>query len=392
MEDILERWNEYGRELFQSEAQEQKPHSNGNSSNVEPEPLFSEVETAVKQLKSGKAPGLDNIPAELLKTVDEPGLKALHYLCLKIWETCKWPGEWKIQEFVMLHKSGSTKNCGNYRTIALISHASKILLIIILNRMKNKVEEELSNCQAGYRSNRGTTDMLFVLQLLIEKIRNSEGEAFITFIDYSKAFDSVSHQHLFKTMLKMGFPNHLVSLIAGLYEDQKATIRWNGEHCEYFEIGKGVRQGCILSPHLFNVYTEQVMREADLDDMGVKIGGINLTNLRYADDTALAADNITSMRRILHRVDSAGHHADLKLNAKKTKVMHIEGKDSKPEEYTSIKVNGTNLEKVKDFKYLGSIKSDNGTCKADVKARIGMAKQKCCSSITSGRTEACPKN
>ena len=94
----------------------------------------------------------------------------------------------------MLHKSGNVKDCNNYRTIALISHASKILLIIILNRLKPKVEEELSDRQAGYRKNRGTIDMLFVLQILIEKIRNTDQEMFMIFIDYSKAFDSVIHQ------------------------------------------------------------------------------------------------------------------------------------------------------------------------------------------------------
>ena len=165
---------------------------------------------------------------------------AIHYLCNTIWHSCEWPEDWKTQEFVMLHKKGNIKDCGNYRTIALISHASKVLLIIILCRMKKKVEEELSDCQAGYRANRGTVDMLFSLQLLIEKIRNSTEEAFLVFIDYSKAFDSVKHHHLFNTMFEMGFPRHLVALIAGLYKDQKATIRWNGEHCKFFMIKKGV--------------------------------------------------------------------------------------------------------------------------------------------------------
>ena len=97
----------------------------------------------------------------------------------------------------MSYKSGNMKECNNYRTIALISHASKVLLIIILNRLRGKVEEELSDCQAGYRTNRGTVDMLFiVLQVLIEKIRNTDQDAFITFIDYSKAFDSVNCQIL----------------------------------------------------------------------------------------------------------------------------------------------------------------------------------------------------
>ena len=106
-------------------------------------------------------------------------------------------------------------------------------------------------------------------------------------ISLLKAFDSVVHNHLFKVLTEMGFPAHLISLIANLYTDQKATIRWNGDHCDYFDIEKGVRQGCILSPHLFSIYTEQVMRDSELDDEGVKIAGDRISNLRYADDTAL---------------------------------------------------------------------------------------------------------
>ncbi|GFR89582.1 endonuclease-reverse transcriptase [Elysia marginata] len=102
------------------------------------------------------------------------GIKALHHLCCQIWKQQEWPEDWKPQEFVMLYKNGNFKECGNYRTIALISLASKILLIIILNRMKCKVED----CQAGYRANRGTTDMLFVLQIIIEKIRDGNEEGY----------------------------------------------------------------------------------------------------------------------------------------------------------------------------------------------------------------------
>ena len=215
--------------------------------------------------------------------------------------------------------------------------------------------------------------MLFVLQIIIEKIKDSNDEGFITFIDYSKAFDSVVHSKLLETMTKMAFPKHINALIASLYQDQKATIRWNNENCEPFNISKGVRQGCVLSPHLFNIYTEQIMREADIEDMGIKVGGRNITNLRYADDTALLADNLTSMKRILHRVDTAGKEAGLKLNAKKTKVMHIKGTNSTCQP-PSIKINEVSLENVDDFKYLGSIKMASGTCRKDITTRIGMAK------------------
>ena len=89
----------------------------------------------------------------------------------------------------------------------------------------------------------------------------------------------------------MGFPPHLVALIQSFYSDQHAKIRWNGSHTAPFNITKGVRQGCILSPHLFSVYTEQVMRDADTDQQGIKVGGRNISNLRYADDTALCTES-----------------------------------------------------------------------------------------------------
>ena len=117
------------------------------------------------------------------------------------------------------------------------------------------------------------------------------------------------------------------------------------------------------------------MRQADIESMGIKIGGRNIVELRYADDTCLIADNITSMKRILYRVDYAGTEEGLGLNVIKTKVMPIKGKDSLPDELTNIMVNGTALEKVNHFKYLGSIKSD-GTCLRDVIAHIAMAKKK----------------
>ena len=129
--DVLNRWHDYGKGLFSYENREDAAEF--PTENLEPEPLFDEIDSAIHQLKSGKAPGLDNVPGELLKFSDISSKKALHTLCCKIWKSGTWPTEWKLQEFVMLYKSGDQKNCGNYRTIALISHASKIMLIIILN-------------------------------------------------------------------------------------------------------------------------------------------------------------------------------------------------------------------------------------------------------------------
>ena len=118
---------------------------------LEPPALLSEVEHAVSKLKTGKSPGLDGIPAELIQSTGQHEMEALHQLCISIWATCEWPEDWKIHVFVMLYKSGDPKQCSNYRTIALISHTSKVLLMIIIHHLKPKLEQELLEEQAAYR-------------------------------------------------------------------------------------------------------------------------------------------------------------------------------------------------------------------------------------------------
>ena len=172
-------------------------------------------------------------------------------------------------------------------------------------------------------------------------------------------------------MKEMGFPSHLIKLIEGLYNNQEALIRWNKSHTEPFNILKGVRQGCILSPHLFSVYTEKIMRDAEVGNFGIKIGGRNISNLRYADDTALCADSHDDICQLLNNINTEGKLKNMKLNAKKTKVMYV-GKG----QYQDIEIDGQVLERVSNFIYLGSLKTSNGHCGADVARRIGMAKSK----------------
>ncbi len=128
--------------------------------------------------------------------------------------------------------------------------------MIIMHCLKAKLEQELSEEQAAYRKGQGTRDMLVCLQLLMEKMLGIGVEVFVMFIDYSKAFDSVSHIKLFDVMKEMGFPVHLVSLLQSLYVNQRGMIRWNDENTEEFNMTKGVRQGCTVSPYLFVTYTE----------------------------------------------------------------------------------------------------------------------------------------
>ena len=212
--------------------------------------------------------------------------------------------------------------------------------------------------------------MLACLQILMEKILGIGEEVFIMFIDYSKAFDSVSHVKLFDVMSGMGFPAHLISLLQALYVNQRGKIRWNGDNTEEFSMTKGVRQGCIASPYLFVTYTEKAMRDAGVENYGIKIGGIPCSNFRYADDTALLEKSVDGIERLTTAINETGKEMNLELNVKKTKLLVAE---SKPKEY-NIKIDGEDVEQVSHFKYIGSVKTANVNCTADIKARIGMAK------------------
>ena len=189
-------------------------------------------------------------------------------------------------------------------------------------------------------------DMLVIIQVLIENVMGIGGQSLFTLIDYSKAFDSISHVHLFWYYAWTLIPRthlyiYIVALLQSLYIDQTAVIRWNGSTTETFPIGKGVRQGCILSPHLFSLSTESVMREAEIQDLGYNIGGRNISNARYADDIALIAKSPMEMQQLLDNVNAACSQRLIKLNVKKTKLMTI---GDVPDDIT-IRVNNDPFEK-----------------------------------------------
>ena len=251
-EDIKDRWVQYCTKLFAT--QEQVDTQWEESNKMEPPPLRSEVELAMQQLKDGKSPGFDNLTSEMWKATGEEGIDLMWHLSCKICNGREWPKDWCRAVFIPLPKKGDLKECANHRTISLICHASKILLKVISRRMKIKLQAEISDEQAGFREGRGTREQIVNIRNIIEKCREHRHPLYLCFIDYSKAFDCVSHSQLWNTMAKMGFPSHIIELIKNLYHDQEATVRTSNGNTEWFGIGRGVRQGCILSPNLLNIY------------------------------------------------------------------------------------------------------------------------------------------
>ena len=181
-------------------------------------------------------------------------MKVLPSICQQIWKIQYWPQDWKRSVFILTPKKGNPKECSNSCTIALISHASKVMLKILQAGLQQCVNRKLPDVQAGFKKGRGTRDQIANICWIIEKARGFQKNIYFCFIDYAKAFDCVDHNKLWKIPKEMGIPDHLTCLLRNMYSGQEATVRTGHGTTDWFQIGKGIRQGCILSPYLFNLY------------------------------------------------------------------------------------------------------------------------------------------
>ena len=183
-----------------------------------------------------------------------------------IWKTQQWPQDWKMSVFIPMPKKDSAKECSNYCTIALISPASTVMLKILQARLQKYMNQELSDVQAGFRKGRGTRDQKTNILWITEKEKEFQKNIYFCFIDYAKAFDSVDHNELWKILKEMRKRDHLTCDLRNLYAGQEATVRTVQGTTDWFQIGKGVFQGCILSLRLFNLYAEYIIRNAGLNE------------------------------------------------------------------------------------------------------------------------------
>ena len=235
---------------------------------------------------------------------------------------------------------------------------------VLQARLQNYMNRELPDVQAGFRKGRGTRDQMANIHWIIKKPREFHKNIYFCFIDYAKAFDCVDHNKQWKILQETGIPDHLTYLLRNLYAGQEATVRTGHGTAEWFQIGKGVRQGCILSPCLFNCYAEYIMRDAGLEEAqaGIKIAGRNINNLRYADDTTLIAESEEELKSLLMKVKDESEKVGLKLNIQKTKIMA-----SGP--IASWQIDGETVETVADY-FLGSRITADGDCSHEIKRRL----------------------
>ena len=370
---VLNRWTQYCQELYNYPIQPDDSLLDGVSTTREPSPLpvmREEVEEAIRNLPEGKSPGADNIPSELLKHGGNELVTVITSLCQKIWESKQWPDEWTQSLIIPLPKKGNLRQCQNYRTISLISHTSKIMLRVILNRLKKEAEEHLAEEQAGFRTGRSTVEQIFTCRILMEKHLQHQRDLFHNFIDFKKAFDRVWHDGLWQVLRKFGIEEGIIQTIQALYKTASSAVLLNNQIGEYFKTTVGVRQGCLLSPILFNLFLENIMRETLHDfHSTISIGGRTINNLRFADDIDLMGGSNRELQELTKRLeDRAGAHG-MEVSTEKSKVLV----NSTTNTHAEIYMNGQQLEEVDAFKYLGATLTKDGRSTTEIKIRMATA-------------------
>ena len=300
--------------------------------------------------------GPDNISIEMIESLEDFGIDMVTLLMNEIYEN----GD---------IKPGATQ-CELHRTISLMSQITNILLKILTGRIRNKLRLDIAEEQNGFVEDKGTRNAFFCLSALIERSVQVQRNLYLCFVDYSKAFDCVKHRDLFSIVHNLNIERKDLTIIRNLYWDRKAAMRVEGELSPFTEIERGVRQGCVMSD-LFNIYSEMVLREIN-DLEGIRVGGYNMNNLRYADDTVLTSDSQEGLQALIDRVGAESGKKGLLLNIKKTECMLTTKKSSN--NIIDLKYKGMSIKQVNKFKYLGCEITSNGIWNTEITKRIALAK------------------
>lgn len=328
--------------------------------------LLSEVHRAITRLKNNKSPGEDGIRGEMIKYAGHEVQKEICKICNMIWKGQAVPKEWTKSILVTIPKKGDLRECKNYRTIALMSHLGKIMMMILQNRLQTHMEKFLADEQAGFRKDRSTIQQILILRLIAEKARRKNRLVYNCFVDFEKAFDSTKHEITWAVLRSYGVGQRLVEILKEIGDQSRAAVRVGQDLGEWFDTGIGTRQGDPISPVSFITYLERTMDENHARGTGISVQGERISNLKFADDIDLLEETFDGLRESLEVLHTQSRRMGLRINKAKTKVM-VFGKEMVEEQ---MHVDGQEIEVVEEFVYLGSKFTWDCNCSKEIRSRL----------------------
>ena len=356
-ESVLRIWKEYYKGLMNEENERERRENDGERVNLEVEKISKEeVRENMKRMKNGKAVGPDDIPVEVWKCLGEIALEFLTKLYNRTMESERMPEEWRDSILIPIFKNkGDVQSCSNYRGIKLISHSMKLWERVVERRLRSELT--FSEQQYGFMPGKSTTDALFALRVLMEKYREGQKELHCVFVDLEKAYDKVPREEVWYCMRKSGLAEKYVRIVQDMYDDSITAVRCAVGVTEGFEVKVGLHQGSALSPCLFAMVMDRIT-----DDIREEAPW----TMMFADDIVICSESKEWLEQKLESWRYALERRGMKVNRRKTEYMCVNERQDKG----TVKMQGEEVAKVEDFKYLGSTVQSNGECGREVKKRV----------------------
>ncbi|KAK3544134.1 hypothetical protein QTP86_002802, partial [Hemibagrus guttatus] len=356
-ESVQRRWKEYFEELMNEENEREKRVEGVNSVEQKVDKIRKdEVRKALKRMKSGKAVGPDDIPVEVWKCLGEAAVEFLTSLFNRVLESERMPEEWRRSVLVPIFKNkGDVQSCSNYRGIKLMSHTMKVWERVVEARLRKVVE--ICEQQYGFMPRKSTTDAIFALRILMEKYRDGQRELHCVFVDLEKAYDRVPREELWYCMRKSGVAEKYVRVVQDMYERSRTVVRCAVGQTEEFKVEVGLHQGSALSPFLFTIVMDQLSEEVRQESPWT---------MMFADDIVICSESREQVEENLERWRFALERRGMKVSRSKTEYMCVNEREGSG----TVRLQGEEVKKVQEFKYLGSTVQSNGECGKEVKKRV----------------------
>ena len=321
-EHIANRWKEYYADLLNirgGESMDEDVDLEPHVDEVIQDISITELLEAVARMKRGKATGDDHLPVEIVKEAGEEALRLLLDIMQESYRNESVPQDWQLAVINPIFKKGDKALCGNYRGISLLSHCGKLYSSIIEKRLRTLVENKLGEWQYGFRPGRSTSDLLFVMKMIMEKSWEWGRDKFALFIDMEKAFDCVPRELLWNIMSEPPYsiPKKLIRVIKSIYSKSMSKLRKGDIETDWFNIETGVRQGDGLSPLLFVIFMDKCIRDTNPRP--------EHEVLAYADDVAVTMDRVQELQDVASAWHSKMKTKGMRINTAKgkTKFMHL---------------------------------------------------------------------